>query len=162
MKRSPAAALWLSLIPGAGHVYVGQMSKGALLILLAASTIHIVDSGADGFGILIPFIWLYAMLDAYQGAQTFNRIVEAGGEPPRNTSLAFSKWWGFLLIGLGVVFTLDNAGILDIDDLATLWPLALIALGVYILRQRPASPAPPPASSPAPGETEREQRTENA
>lgn len=163
MKRSPAAALWLSLIPGAGHVYVGQLSKGFLLIVLVASTIHLVSRGAEGFGIVIPFLWLYGMLDAYQGAQDFNRIVEAGGEPPRNTSFTFSKWWGFLLIGLGVVFTLDNADILDIDDLAVLWPLGLIALGVYILKRQPQPAARGPAARteapPAPAESD---GTENA
>lgn len=167
MKRSPAAALWLSLIPGAGHVYVGQLSKGLLLILLVISTIHLVSNGAGEFGIFIPFLWLYGMLDAYASAQAYNRVIEAGSPPPRNTSFAFSKWWGFLLIALGVLFTLDNAGLLDLDDLASLWPLGLVALGVYILRQQAPSGAagetPPPRPEPpvteAPDESE---GTENA
>lgn len=156
MKRSPAAALWLSVIPGAGHVYVGQLSKGLMLILLVISTIQLVSSGAGAFGIFIPFLWLYGMLDAYQGAIAYNRIVESGGQPPRNTSFAFSKWWGFLLIGLGAVFTLDNLDILDLEDLTRFWPLGLVALGVFILKRQPASAGPEPPS-PSPPESSREE-----
>jgi hypothetical protein len=141
---------------------VGQLSKGLLLILLVISTIHLVSHGAGEFGIFIPFLWLYGMLDAYSGAQAFNRVVEAGGQPPRNTSFAFSKWWGFLLIALGVLFMLDNVGILDLDDLASFWPLGLVGLGVYILKRQPPSGAvgetpperPEPPVPEAPNESE--------
>ncbi len=55
MKRSPAAALWLSLLPGAGHVYLGQASKGVLLFVLFACAIQLADHAAF-FGVMIAFI----------------------------------------------------------------------------------------------------------
>ena len=61
MKRSPAAAMWLSLLPGAGHVYIGQASKGLVLVVLAGLAIHLADRGPDGSQLLIPFIWLFSI-----------------------------------------------------------------------------------------------------
>jgi hypothetical protein len=39
---NPAAALALCLLPGAGHIYIGQRTKGAALLLLAAATAILV------------------------------------------------------------------------------------------------------------------------
>ncbi|HXV61287.1 MAG TPA: DUF5668 domain-containing protein [Vicinamibacteria bacterium] len=168
MKRSPSAALWLSLLPGIGHVYIGQGTKGMALILLAASAIHI--AGRSGtFGILIPFVWLYAMLDAYRAAMDYNRALETGKAPADPPSAALSKWWGVTLIVLGVLFTLHNADIIDFDFIWDYWPVVLIALGIYILTRKPTSPgletrsdssfeAPPPPVETDGGDAE----TENA
>ena len=150
MKRSPAAALWLSLLPGAGHVYIGQASKGFVLIVLVACAIQIVDHGADSFGVMIAFLWLYAMIDAYRSAQEHNLLVETGRPLPKPAAFAFTRWWGWALVGVGTVFLVDNFELLDIEWLWNFWPLGLVGLGVFILKQ-PAVPesgitseAPPP------------------
>jgi hypothetical protein len=157
VKRSPAAAFWLSLIPGIGHVYLGLTSKGLLLILIAGSMIQIVSHGGDGFGILIPFIWLFAMLDAHRSAQEINRAVEMGVAPPKSDALPLASWWGWLLIALGVLFTLDNFDIFRFEWIWDFWPLLLVGLGVYLLRRKEPSaapiPSPPQAEPPAKEET---------
>lgn len=149
MKRSPAAAFWLSLLPGAGHVYIGQSNKGVLLIVLAFSLIHAVGRGADAFLIIVFFLWLYSMLDAYRSAQEQNRVLEAGGTLPRG-GIDLAKWWGWVLIVLGVLFTLDNFDIISFDWVLDVWPVGLIVLGAYILRNKTivdstetATPPPP-------------------
>jgi len=38
--------------------------------------------------------------------------------------------WGMVLITLGVLFTLNNVGYIDISSLWRFWPLILIALGI--------------------------------
>jgi phage shock protein C len=43
---------------------------------------------------------------------------------------------GYLLIGLGVVFLLNNAGIFHFVQFQLLWPLVLIGFGVLFLVQR--------------------------
>jgi LiaI-LiaF-like transmembrane region len=155
MKRSPAAAVWLSLIPGAGHIYVGQVTKGIVLIVVLGSVIQMVSNGADGFGIVIPFIWLYAMLDAHRGAVEANRRAAAGRDVVSSTDLAPAKWWGYALIGLGVLFLLESMDLIDFEWIWRLWPLGLIGLGVYVLTRKnepePAAsasyslpPSPPP------------------
>jgi lia operon protein LiaF len=49
-------------------------------------------------------------------------------------------WWPLILIVLGVLFLLNNMGVLPLGALkqllATWWPLILIALGVAALARR--------------------------
>ena len=156
MKRSPAAAVWLSLIPGAGHIYAGETSKGIVLILVVASAIQVTAHGSGPFGIVIAFLWLYAMIDAHRAAVRTNQILAAGGSLQAEGGSSLSMWWGYLLIAFGVLFAIENFfPWLDVfDKLWRLWPLALIALGVSILRRKPvpfleSPPLPPP---PAPEE----------
>jgi TM2 domain-containing membrane protein YozV len=148
MKRSPTTAVWLSLIPGAGHIYVGFVAKGILLILLLGSTIQMVSHGADGFGIVIPFIWLYAMIDAHRSAVEYNRNVSEGGAPPSYKKFNVASWWGYVLIVLGLLFAAENFDLIDFEWIWRLWPLVLIALGVYLLKRPVTASAEPPGSVP--------------
>lgn len=144
MKRSPAAAFWLSLLPGAGHVYIGQPTKGLVLIVSVASAIYLASEGAGAFfGILIPFLWIFSMIDAHRSAVEINHLIDTGQQLPlgQDQGFAISSWWGWVLIVIGVVFTVDNYGLFDIDWIFELWPVVLIALGVYLLK-KPASPLP--------------------
>ncbi len=154
MKRSPAAAFWLSLLPGAGHVYVGQPTKGLVLIVSVASAIYLASEGAGAFiGIIIPFLWIFSMIDAHRSAVELNHLVDTGQPLPTQTEVfAFSKWWGWALIVVGVVFTVDNYGWFEIDWILDLWPVAIIAMGVYILK-KPAS-APPASGPPLPSQND--------
>jgi hypothetical protein len=142
MKRSPSAAVFLSLLPGLGHVYVGQAAKGFLIGLSFVLTIRMTDEGGP-FGILIPFLILYAMVDSHRAAVELNRIVAAGGTPPKGPDFGLTKWWGYILIGFGVLFTLENFDLVDFDWILRLWPLGLIALGIFILRRRPEAATTP-------------------
>ena len=144
MKRSPAGAFWLSLIPGIGHVYVGQTSKGLMFILAAGIICQIVGRGAESFFILIPFLWLFVMLDAHRAAQEINRAVDMGLELPKSGSLPVSSWWGWVLIALGVLFTLDNFDLFRFEWIWDFWPLLLVALGVYVLKRKPQPVLPEP------------------
>jgi hypothetical protein len=148
MKRSPSAAVFLSLLPGLGHIYVGQAAKGFLIGLAFVLAIHLADETAAPLGILIPFLVLYAMVDAHRAAVEVNRIVAAGGTPPRGPDFGVTKWWGYILIGLGALFTLENFDLIDFEWVSRLWPLALIGIGIWILRRRP-EPEPPAPSPPA-------------
>ena len=42
----------------------------------------------------------------------------------------------FILIGLGVLFLLDELGVLHMHNLWRFWPLVLIALGIRVLMRR--------------------------
>ncbi|HEY7821016.1 MAG TPA: DUF5668 domain-containing protein [Vicinamibacteria bacterium] len=158
MKRSPSAAVFLSLLPGLGHVYVGQAAKGFLLGLSFVLAIRLADEGSGPFGVFIPFILFYAMVDAHRAAVEWNRRAAAGLPPPGSSDLGLTRWWGYILIGLGVLFTLENFDLFDFDWLWRLWPLALIAIGVYVLRRRAepevSAPLPPPPEPATPPTTE--------
>ena len=43
---------------------------------------------------------------------------------------------GYLLVALGIVFLLANAGVFRFIDFRYVWPIALIALGAFIVLQR--------------------------
>ena len=151
MKRSPAAALWLSACPGVGHVYLGQPQKGFVLILSVASAFVIADRGSEGFIPIALFLWIAGAIDAYRSAQELNHLIDTGQPIPRSSGAGFSmsKWWGWALIVIGAIFFLDNFGWFNIDWILDFWPLGLIALGVYILRGAPGSPEPERATTTA-------------
>jgi len=158
MKRSPAAAAWLSLLPGLGHLYLGQFAKGLALALAVVGVIQISQHG-DAFGILIPIFWIYTMIDAHRSAEELNRAIERGES--RATGADASLGWAIALIGLGVLWLLANLGVDVFEYLGHLWPVALIVLGVMFLKQglrrrsegpTPQLPSPPGAESPAPTE----------
>jgi hypothetical protein len=146
MKRSPAAAFWLSLLPGLGHLYLGLTVKGIVFALLTVGLIDIVDRGAGAFGLLIPIFWLFVMLDAHRSAQAINR----GAEVSDMVTGSSPKWWGGSLIVLGALFLLYNFDLFDFEWLWRFWPLALIVLGVKLLKPAPATPpAPTPPEPPS-------------
>jgi hypothetical protein len=164
MKRSPSAAVFLSLLPGLGHIYVGQAAKGFLIGLSFVMVIHLASEFAGPLGILIPFILLYAMVDAHRTAVDVNRIVAAGGIPPKGPDFGLTRWWGYVLIGLGVLFMLDNFDLFELEWILRLWPLGLIALGIFILRRPqpmmpdvPYYPPPPQVEVPPQSETASEE-----
>ena len=53
-----------SLIPGAGHMFLGFMKRGLLLM-----TIYFIDIGLsmilNGFLVFMPVIWFYCLFDAW-------------------------------------------------------------------------------------------------
>lgn len=51
-------------------------------------------------------------------------------------------FWPLILIAAGVLFLLDNLGLLPGNAWGYIWPLALIAIGVQVLLSRGASPEP--------------------
>ncbi len=71
--RNPLVSLILSLvIPGVGQVYNGEVGKGIAFIVLAFVFLFLTI-----FLIGIPLylvLWLYAMYDAYKGAERFNAV----------------------------------------------------------------------------------------
>jgi len=126
MKRSPAAAAWLSVLPGLGHIYLGQTMKGFAYALLAVGLIDLVDR-ASGLGLLIPVYWVFVMLDAHRSASEANHGVRSGGN-------GGSPWSGWGLIGLGILFLLFNFDLIDFDWLWRAWPIALILIGVRLIK----------------------------
>ena len=65
MKKSSFWTFVFSLFPGAGHMYLGLMKKGASLMLLFCLTIAL--SGFLNLSfllILLPVIWFYSFFDA--------------------------------------------------------------------------------------------------
>jgi hypothetical protein len=155
----PNAALAgiLSIFPGVGTVYCGQYVKGfaymGIFVFLILGTIHV--SGLI-FGLALGFFCVYQMIDAVRTAHA----IQAGlavpdplgltqvfgtGEPtyPSGTAAPIETaeaprvpTGAVVLIILGVLFLLQTAGWLGDFGVDRLWPLILIALGVWLFAKR--------------------------
>ncbi len=153
------AAVLAAFFPfGVGQVYTGQYAKGLAHLLIFAFLVWGASDAGGGleavFGIGIAFFYVYQIIDAYRSAQALQR----GEAPPDPFGLARTFSAGekidtakvptgaIILIGLGVLFLLSNMGMFHFFWFHRMWPLALIAIGVWMFLRRsggPASPAGP-------------------
>ncbi|MGH9669519.1 MAG: B-box zinc finger protein [Terriglobales bacterium] len=146
---NPVLAALLGLIPGVGAMYNGQFTKGIVHVVIFAVLVGLADSGQyeEIFGLLIMFFFFYQVFDAYRTAKARQL-----GQPIPEDPLGLSRGlWGpgeaagsfsqvptgaLVLIGLGVLFLLSNAGVFHWNWIGRLWPLVLIALGIRMYMHR--------------------------
>jgi hypothetical protein len=145
---SPALAFLLGLIPGVGAIYNGQYVKGLIHVVIFGILVSIMhsDEAAGGleplFGMLIPAWIFYMAFEAYHTAkrrrlghpvEEFSSLMPLRGHPgPRSTFPVGPA----VLIAVGVLFLLHNLNILRLSQMIRYWPIALIALGAYMLYER--------------------------
>jgi len=144
---SPGLAFLLGLIPGVGAIYNSQYAKGIIHVLIFGMIISISSSGAAGgleplFGMLAGVWYFYMAFEAYHTA----RKRQLGEPVDEFSSLVKVNPYGpgfpmvpVMLIALGVLFLLNNLGVLRLYEVFRFWPVLLIAAGVYMLyiRTRP-------------------------
>jgi Domain of unknown function (DUF5668) len=158
---SPGLAFLLGLIPGVGAIYNAQYAKGLVHVFIFGLLMTIASEGVGEPPPLVIMMVLgficYMPFEAYHTAQKrqrglpvdeFSSILPLKG---RGNGAATAP---LVLIGLGVVFLLHNFDILRMSQVRRLWPIALIGLGLHMLRERmrarpePAPPPPPPLYRP--------------
>jgi hypothetical protein len=148
----PIAGILAGFFPfGVGAVYCGQYAKGLahliIFVLLIVGVSHATsDTMTTIFGLGIGAFYLYQLIDAIKSA----KAIQTGQPAPDPFGLGtmFSPGdardmgrtvptGAVVLIGLGVLFLLHNLGIwfLSVD---TLWPVFLIALGIWLVVRRQA------------------------
>ncbi|MBI3210881.1 MAG: hypothetical protein HYZ37_18505 [Candidatus Solibacter usitatus] len=141
---SPGFAFVLGLIPGVGAIYNGQFGKAVVHLLITALVCSMAGGHSGSletvFEMLVPVWFFYMAIEAYQTAKK-----RLAGEPLDEFSSIFpgqAAAPGFpllpvLLIALGVIFLLDNLGLLRINQLIPYaGPIFLIVLGAYMLYAR--------------------------
>jgi hypothetical protein len=82
---------------------------------------------------MIPFVYLYNLIDAWKGANAANTRFLGGRTEPEEDAGVESPVWGASLALFGVLILFNNLGWLDLDRLARWWPLLLIAVGAYFV-----------------------------
>jgi LiaI-LiaF-like transmembrane region/B-box zinc finger len=142
---SPGLAFLLGLIPGVGAIYNGQYVKGLIHVVVLGILIGVVSSDQTGenleplFGMMIAVWVFYMAFEAYHTAKKrqlgqpvdeFSSIVPRHGEPSKFPLAPV------VLIAAGLLFLLNNLDIIRFGQLLRYWPIALIALGVYLLYER--------------------------
>jgi hypothetical protein len=107
-KKSKAIATFLSIFPGAGHLYLGMQRRGIQLMAAFLFSVYILDVLRLGiFLFLIPIIWFYSFFD---GMQKVSRYGEDPVEdiPIISYFLNHQKWVGIGLIFMGLYYLVTN------------------------------------------------------
>ena len=135
LPKSPGLAAFLSLFPGLGQVYNGQIARAFVFFFGFVGSIYLTASGHEfPFAFVIPFVYLFNIIDAWKGATSINRRFLGGdGESRTEEENVESPIWGGSLVVIGLLVLLSNMGWLDLDRLARWWPLLLIAVGGYFI-----------------------------
>lgn len=154
---SPGLAFLLGLIPGVGAIYNGQYVKGLIHVVVLGVLISIVSSSeASGgleplFGMMIGVWVFYMAFEAYHTArkrQLGQTVDEFSSLVPLHGQRSSFPVGPAVLIAVGLLFLLNNMDILRFSQIIRYWPIALIALGVYMLYERVSS-SEHPHSGPA-------------
>lgn len=107
-KKSKAIATFLSIFPGAGHLYLGLQRRGIQLMAAFLFSVYILDVLRLGiFLFLIPIIWFYSFFDGLQKASRYGEeTVE--DVPIIAYFINHQKWVGIGLILLGAYYLVMN------------------------------------------------------
>src|SRR5580704_6286635 len=145
---SPGLAFLLGLIPGVGAIYNGQYVKGLIHVVVLGVLISIVSSNdaAGGleplFGMMIGVWVFYMAFEAYHTArkrQLGQTVDEFSSLVPLHGQQSSFPVGPAVLIAVGLLFLLNNMEIIRFSQIIRYWPIALIALGVYMLYERLSS-----------------------
>ncbi len=143
---NPALATILAIFfPfGVAPVYLGQYAKGLTHLLIFAFLCVGANQAGNGadvvFGLGIAFWWVYQLIDANRSAKALlagqpvpdpfglGRALGTEHLTPQNVPIG-----AIILIGIGVLFLLQNVGFFHFHWVGKLWPLILIALGLRVI-----------------------------
>ena len=146
---SPGLAFILGLIPGVGAIYNGQYAKGLIHIMVFGGIISIMNAGAGGseplLGMMLFGWYAYMAFEAYHTAkrrQFGQPVDEFSSVFPLRGKAGRLPVGPLVLIGIGILFLLNNFNLIHFYDIAKFWPLFLIALGAYMLYSRLTNPLP--------------------
>lgn len=157
--KSPVIAGLLSLMPGAGQIYVGYYKVGFIHNVVFGTTIAFLAAGGGPFPALLPamaiflsFFVIYNIVDASRRATLYNLALD-GSEgidlPSMDMDLSLpnlgsSIGGAVVLIVLGVVLLSNTLLGIPLDWLAAWWPVIPLGLGVHLLvkalKERQARP----------------------
>lgn len=130
-KNPLGAAVLSALCPGVGFFYLGNFIKGIAYMLILAALIVIA---AHGQGTEIPVLILmcvgfhiYQIFDSFDEARKMNQMTtEEQTQSKQNISLHAAV----IVLILGIILQLATLNIICFRDIARLWPLVLIVIGI--------------------------------
>jgi hypothetical protein len=134
---------------GVGAVYTGQYAKGlahlmiAVLMIMGVSSDEVPWQAKTIIAISMGFFYIYQIIDAIRSAKAIQTVEPA--PDPFGLGVMFGAGDKFegtkvpagaaVLIGLGVLFLLHTAGLLEFG-IDRFWPLILIFLGVWLFAKQ--------------------------
>lgn len=144
---NPGISLLLGFIPGVGSIYNGQYLKAFVQVVIFAFLIamaNAADSDAIGTfaGLCIAAFYFYMVIDSYRTAKQ----MQAGQIPTDIFNLGpgtvNAPVAAIILIVIGAIFLLHSLGFFHYDFSRFLWPLLLIAIGVYLFFKQKGTGTP--------------------
>lgn len=134
---NPRKAFWLGLVPGLGAVYNGEYTKALVhvvifIALVTAQSSEISASAHTALGLSIAAFIAYMAIDAHRVAKE-KQAGQAAADPLGQWSKG-RPIGPLILIGLGVIFLLEQFDIHVFSRVFEFWPVLLIALGLLMLR----------------------------
>jgi TM2 domain-containing membrane protein YozV len=139
-KGAPILAFILGLIPGLGAIYNGEYNKALLHIVIFAGIILGInlDLGDGAQAVLICALVVFPFYMAIDAVRTLkSKQTGQNYQDPLENWTKQKALGPILLIGLGALFLLRNFGVFDFFRVRELiFPLILIGLGVWLLRNR--------------------------
>jgi hypothetical protein len=136
LPKSPFVAVVLSfLFPGIGQIYNGQPQKAfAFFGGFVASLFAAINIDPMPFALFIPFVIIFGWVDAWRSATAINNRFLGGKGEPEDESFN-SPAWGGILVAAGSLLLLHNLELLDLARFRRFWPVLLILVGGYFIRQ---------------------------
>lgn len=137
-QKIPFLAGILSGFPGMGNVYNGLYLRGLIQFLIVATLVNMLDHhGTPFLGMSLAFFWIFNVLDAYRQAILINfgysQDLGLLDKPRHPRASQGGLAAGILLTGLGTIAFLDQYVNIDLRWLYDLWPLAIVAVGVWLI-----------------------------
>jgi hypothetical protein len=144
---SPEAAFLLGLIPGVGAIYNAEYFKAALHLIIFATLVTLADgtgrAGETMFGFLAFGFYVYMPFEAYYTSKKrklareginlitpFDQLSDQLG-----ISGNMELWGGIVLVAFGVLFLLDNFGLVPLEQVKRFWPVLLVLAGLFLIRR---------------------------
>ncbi|ASV67079.1 hypothetical protein MKX67_03290 [Cytobacillus sp. FSL W7-1323] len=107
-RKSKGLATFLSIFPGAGHLYLGLQRRGIQLMAAFLFSIYILDVLRLGiFLFLIPIIWFYSFFDGLQKSSRYGEE-ELEDVPIVSYFENHQKWLGIGLVVVGLYYMTTN------------------------------------------------------
>ncbi|HZV59777.1 MAG TPA: DUF5668 domain-containing protein [Candidatus Eremiobacteraceae bacterium] len=138
----PTAALLLGFVPGLGAIYNGEYNKALIHIVVFAALIvglnsDLGDGPETAVALLLAGFIFYMALDSMRTAKA-----KITGEVVADPLESWSKdrpVGPIILIAMGGLFLLNNFGFFSFFQIHRFWPVILIAVGVFMFRNRMGS-----------------------
>ncbi|MGC8915802.1 MAG: LiaI-LiaF-like domain-containing protein [Thermoanaerobaculum sp.] len=134
VHKSPGLAVFFSLFPGLGHVYLGLYQRGIAFFTSFVAALWLADH-TDLSGVVAAFIFFFGMFDAHRMAVTVVHTGEfpASGSTPVPMLRKGNVTLGIVLLAVGALLLYNNFYPLDLSFLADWWPASLILFGVWLV-----------------------------
>src|SRR4030042_426750 len=95
LPKSPSLAAFLSLFPGLGQVYNGQIARAFAFFFAWVGSIYLTSTGHEfPFAFVIPFVYFYNMIDAWKGSTAINARFIGGRTEPEGGAGGEGPVWG--------------------------------------------------------------------